>query len=275
MGETVFYGCTSLTEIIFPETATNIGLGCFYGCTAITAADLSTTKVTALASNTFRGCRALTRVDFPNGLTTIGSHSLYGCSALTDLRIPASVVKVRWQAFQGCTALHTLVVESTAVRFESVHLECWRWPLPLHDRTHDHFSGCTSLAAISVPDLDHAMTTWPHDKMFTDCPTQLPELLAAATPSMQLRYYWRPGAHGHALLCLPSEREAVRTVVLVAARLMHRHRDSAHSAAEQRQRQNPCTARQTQPTALPDLPDELWFCILSLIKRHELGGDAV
>ena len=141
------------------------------------------------------------------------------------------------------------------------------------DEYHGHFAGCTSLAAISVPDPDHAMATWPHGAMFVDCIQQLPELLAAATPGMQLRYYWKPGAVGHKL-CLPNTREAVLTVLFVAARLMHRWRASAHSARGNREREQLCqrVPPHVHRTVLPDLPDELWFCILGLIRCHELGG---
>jgi hypothetical protein len=120
------------------------------------------------------------------------------------------------------------------------------------------------------------MATWPHDIMFQNCPTQLPELLAAATPAMQLQHYWKPGQDGHAL-CLPGARKAVRTVLLVAARLMHRWRASADTAAQhgRQRRRTRYMALQAAQAPLPDLPDELWFCILSLVRRHELGGAAV
>ena len=284
IGVWAFYRCTSLAEVIFPDTLVHMEDGCFRACAAITAADLSTTKVATLADYTFydcaslftvkmpaaltaiglqsfAGCRALAGVDFTTSLTTIGPRAFARCSALTDLRIPASVATVRGLAFSGCTALRTVAMESAEVRFT-----------PFNEYgVHNHFSGCTSLAAISVPDLDHAMATWPHDKMFPNCPTLLPTLLAAAAAGMQLQYYWTPGREGHAV-CLPGARTAVCTVLLVAARLMHRWRASAHSAAEHGQRRTP---HQAQHAPLPDLPDELWFCILRLVRRHEIGGAAV
>ena len=102
------------------------------------------------------------------------------------------------------------------------------------------------------------MATWPHTTMFGDCTKQLPALLAASPAAVQLRYYWNPGQDGNAL-CLPGARRAARTVLLVAVRLMHR----CH-AREQGQASN--------GPLLPDMPDELWFCILGFIRRHELGA---
>ena len=276
IGENAFYDCASLTEVIFPDTLAHMGDSCFQYCPAITAADLSTTKLATLADHvfcdctalstanmpttltavgysSFEGCRSLTGFEFPNGLATIGDNAFNGCSALTALHLPASVDTVACGAFKDCTALQTVVMESIKVQFT-----------PSDDDDDDHFSGCTSLTAISVPDPDHAMATWPHDWMFQYCTKQLPELLAEATPGMKLRHYWKPGAEGHALY-LPSESKTVLTVLLVAARLMHRCQAAAHSPDGHEHDQLQV------PLALSDLPDELWFCILSLIRRDELG----
>ena len=283
IGAYAFSGCISLTEVILPDTLVGMGMGCFHSCLNITAVDLSTTNVATVAISTFYGCtslatvkmpatltdigdrsffdcRALTGVEFPNGLTAIGKGAFCLCSALTDLRIPASVATMGGWAFAQCTALQTVAMESTDVKFTS------------YRDKHGQFSGCTSLAAISVPDANHAVATWTHNTMmmFEDCPKQLPVLLAAATADMQLQYYWKPGAEGHAL-CRPSARRAVLTVLLVAVRLMHAWCASADRHGQQ-QRRSHRVAFQARHKVLPDLPDELWFCILRLIRRHKLGG---
>ena len=217
---------TDFTEVVLPNTLTCIDNGAFLRCTRLATLDL------------------------PGALAYIGHNAFTGCSAITALHLPASVDTVGSGAFSDCTALQTVSMESAEVEFE------------YYEDADKYFSGCTSLAAISVPDPDHAMATWPDGGRglfdeYNDEEAHLPKLLAAATPDMQLRYYWYPGQDGHAL-CLPSARRAVLTVLLVAARLMHRQ-----------SRRVALTARRT---VLPDLPDELWFCILSFIRRHELGG---
>ena len=291
LGVFAFLGCTSLTEVIFPDTLVQLGTNCFHDCAAITAADLSATKLATLPEYTFYGCtslaamklpatltgiggrsfvscRALAGVEFPTGLTIIGAYAFCGCTALTDLHIPASVVTVEDRAFEECTTLHTVTMESNEVQFVTSDTGIYH-----------HFSRCTSLAAISVSDPGHAVANWPHNEMFGLGTKQLPELLAAATPDMQLQYYWKRGAEGHAM-CLPSARKVVLTVLLVAARLMQPWCTSAHNGDGQAQlqrvgrsgrAQQQRVAPNARQTALPDLPDELWFCILSLIRRHELG----
>ena len=136
-----------------------------------------------------------------------------------------------------------------------------------------HFSRCKSLAAISDPNPDHAMATWPHSEIFPDCPKQLRELLAAAAAAMQLRHYWHPGQDGHAL-CLAGPAHAGLSSPCSSSQRgscwqTSKHSTAAHGQCRQRR------SRQVALTALPDLPDELWLCILSFIRRQELGGAVV
>ena len=274
IGGGAFNGCTSLATLDLPDTLTSIGASTFSGCTSLATLDLPNT-LTYIGTKAFAACTSLATLVLPGTLTSIGGGAFAGCSAIAALHLPASVDTVGSSAFCDCTALQTLSMESAKVQFHFLFDEC---DSPGHidtltNYTDDgHFSGCTSLAAISAPNPDHAMATWPHDEMFVYCPKQLPELLAAATAAMQLWYYWHPGQDGHAL-CLHSARRAVLTVLLVAARLMHRWRASTHSTAEhgQRQRRSRRVALTARQTVLPDLPDELWFCILSFIRRQELG----
>ena len=244
IGTSAFEGCTGLVDLHLPSSVQTIERNAFRGCTGLVGLHLGDSLQT-IGDCAFRDCTGLVDLAF------------YRCSAVSGLHRPASVATVKGSAFKGCTALETVVMESIKVQFT------------LYAFT---FSGCTSLAAISVPDPDHAMSTWPHDTMFQKCTKQLHELLEGATPDMQLRYYWKPGAGGHAL-CLTSARKAVVTVLLIAARLMHRWRAGTHNTAEHGQ--SPLTVPrvglQTRPL-FPDLPDELWFYILRLIRRHELGG---
>ena len=56
-----FYGCKSLTKVIFPATLQSIG------------------------SNSFYGCKSLTEVIFPATLQSIGNQSFYGCDNISAM----------------------------------------------------------------------------------------------------------------------------------------------------------------------------------------------
>ena len=282
MHELAFRGCTALAEVLLPSTLVKLGEYAFYLCTMLASVDLSCTKLSAIEKDTFAyctnlatimfpatlttignhaflRCTTLTEFDLPCKLETIGAHAFFGCTSLAELRFPGSVITVGTSAFHGCTALHTVVVESSTLRFQTDELY----------GTSQQFYDCAALAAISVPDTA-ATAAWPND-MFTGpnpCTLPIAALLAAATPRMQLQFYWKPGRNAHTL-CSSRAREAVCAVLLVATRWTHRWKALGLPAGARRSSRVQAVRVRL---ALPDLPDELWFCILGLLRRHELGG---
>ena len=106
-----FANCTSLAEIIFPDTLVHMGEYCFYSCAAITAPTWPRPKSPLWQKACFNAARAYqpsrclphslplvpaasspaVRWRGSNGLTTIAEGAFAQCSALTDLRTPASV----------------------------------------------------------------------------------------------------------------------------------------------------------------------------------------
>ena len=286
MHKRAFCGCTALAEVLLPSTLVKLEAYAFSRCTMLASVDLSGTKVSAIVDSTFgccvnlttitfpatlttigggnfalgafRGCTKLTGFALPSRLETIGADAFEGCSSLAELRIPGSVLTVASYAFSRCTALHTVVVESSTLRFETSE----------GYGAAGHFYDCAALAAISVPDTA-ATAAWPNS-MFTGtnpCTLPLAALLAAATPRMQLQFYWKPGRDARTL-CSSRAREAVCTVLLVATRWTHRW--EALSLPVAARRSSHVQAARVR-LALADLPDELWFYILGLIRRHELG----
>ena len=282
MHELAFYDCAALAEVLLPSTLVKLEPNAFYGCTMLASVDLSCTKLSAIKKDTFAECTNLATITFPATLTAIGEGAFFRCTKLTEfdlpprletigegafadctilaeLRLPGSVLTMGAFAFAGCTALHTVVVESSALRFETHEVY----------GTSQQFRNCAALAAISVPDTA-ATAAWTNS-MFTGnnpCTLPLAALLAAATPRMQLQFYWKPGRDAHTL-CSSRAREVVFVVLLVATRWTHRWKALGLPAAARRSsRVQAARVR----LALPDLPDELWFYILALIRRHELGG---
>ena len=75
IGNSAFYGCTSLQNITIPDSVTSIGDSAFYGCTGLTG------------------------VTIGNGVTKIGNFVFYGCSSLTSFTIPEGVTSIGGSAF--------------------------------------------------------------------------------------------------------------------------------------------------------------------------------
>lgn len=62
--EWAFYGCTSLTSVVIPESVTIIGWNAFAGCTALTSLVIPN-SVTSIEEWAFYSCTSLTRVTCP------------------------------------------------------------------------------------------------------------------------------------------------------------------------------------------------------------------
>ena len=245
-----------ITSVTFPDSLRVIGSAAFAFCSGVKRIDLSKTQVTAIHDQAFLSCLDLVEVILPPTLATIGTLAFCSCD-IRALLLPASVAEVGPSAFRACTDLQTVVLEGSSVLFPTSK-----------DGMARQFMRCRALATVSVPDTTVA-PTWPNAKygMFEDCNKTMAELLAAAKPSTQLQFYWKPG-HEAYLQCSPVAREAVFAVLLVATRWTHRGQALGSSPAARRSSR--ATAARVR-LALPDLPDEMWFCILRLIRRHELG----
>ena len=81
LGNRAFERCSSLTEVVIPNSVTTIRDSAFYGCSS------------------------LTNVVIPNSVTKIGDWAFFGCTSLTEVVIPNSVTTIGLLAFAGCDNL--------------------------------------------------------------------------------------------------------------------------------------------------------------------------
>ena len=176
IGTNAFYGCTNLSNVIFPDTAsavsqlTVIGSGAFSQCTNLTTilTNAKLDNLTTIEGGAFLGCSSL--IAFPledcGKLTKIDSNSFDGCSSLTSMFLPKSLVEVAEYTFAGCSDLSTVTFETgigiTAIS-EGLFLECYSLTdieIPASVKTiyFDAFNSCTSLSSVTFEE-DSALTT--------------------------------------------------------------------------------------------------------------------
>ena len=203
IGEYAFDYCSSLTSIIIPNSVTHIGEHAFYYCSSLTSITIPN-SVTIIDYGTFEGCSGLTSIDIPNSVTIIFGSAFKGCTGLTsvnisdiaswcgidfadsdanplyyahhlylngseitDLIIPSSLTSINPNAFEGCTGLTGIIVESGNIIYDSrdncnaiietatntLIAGCKNTTIPnsVTSIGIDAFKGCTGLTSIDIP----------------------------------------------------------------------------------------------------------------------------
>ena len=134
--ERAFQGCTSIVDLVIPDSVIYIGARAFYKCEAlenvtlgkgithissytfykcISLKSVSTSEnLVSVGDYAFRGCTALEVFDF-NQVETIGRYAFYSCSSLKAINIPATLTSIGDYAFRGCTSVSSIVIPDTVV----------------------------------------------------------------------------------------------------------------------------------------------------------------
>jgi len=112
IGESAFYGCSSLTSVTIPNSVTSIGEEAFYGCSGLTSITIPDC-VTCIGEWAFYGCKSLTSVTIPDGVTSIKWCTFYDCDSLTSVTIPNSVTSIENGAFHGCKSLTSVTIPNS------------------------------------------------------------------------------------------------------------------------------------------------------------------
>ena len=81
IGVFAFSGCTSLVNIVIPNSVTNIG------------------------ESAFQKCSSLTSIVIPDSVSSIGASAFSYCSSMTSIVIPNSVISIGKDAFDECDML--------------------------------------------------------------------------------------------------------------------------------------------------------------------------
>lgn len=159
IGESAFWGCTSLLEVELPVSLTTIGPKAFRNCSGITQitvdngtsdtspftpnavstlnTDLDLTKLpnlTFMDFEAFAGCSSLTSVTTSSHISSLSKDTFKDCTKITSVTIDAATTTLNEACFSGCTRMATLTFNGTGVTFGK---SC--------------FNNCDALTRVTIP----------------------------------------------------------------------------------------------------------------------------
>ena len=148
-----FQECKSLTNLVigYSPEVTDTGTNVFNGCTSLQSVNLfeACPNITTIGNFTFSGCTALKTiytanlkqegaVIIPEGVTSIGQEAFYNCDNVKYLSLPSTITYLGPSVIRDSSALEFVDFNENA---NAINLDNW-----------GHFSGCSSLKAVSLPD---------------------------------------------------------------------------------------------------------------------------
>ncbi len=131
--EQVFFNCQSITSVTISNSVKSIGECAFYNCSSLKSATIGD-SVTSIAWGAFENCTNLNSIMIPNSVTSIGGSAFFGCTRLASITIPNSVTSIEQYAFWGCESLASITIPN---RVTSIRAEA--------------FKNCSSLDSITIP----------------------------------------------------------------------------------------------------------------------------
>ncbi|MBP5510668.1 MAG: leucine-rich repeat domain-containing protein, partial [Kiritimatiellae bacterium] len=178
-----------VTNLVIPESVTNIGNSAFYCCTTLVSVTIPD-SVTSIGTAAFQNCSTLTNVAIGSGVTSIDNAAFLGCGGLQEfivsdensrymskggllmtkdgdtlvrgvngvVTISDGVTSVDASAFQGCTGLVSVTIPDSVT---SIGTAAFQSCSSLTNVTigggvtnmgNSAFSGCSTLAKVTIPD---------------------------------------------------------------------------------------------------------------------------
>ncbi len=130
IGSEAFSSATGITEVILPDSVTEIEYGAFRNCTNLNKVDLG--SITNMSFQIFSGCTSLTEITIPKTLKkgsvspvldnsnitkitleeglTIVPENLCSNTGITEIVIPDSVTEIEYGAFNNCDSLEKITI---------------------------------------------------------------------------------------------------------------------------------------------------------------------
>lgn len=177
IGNYAFASCSSVTNIIIPDSMTNIGDWAFYHCESLTSVSLGR-SISHIGNNAFYHCPSLISFDVdpeniihasidgilynkdvtvliqcpvgkigdvivPDSVTIIGDRAFSYCPYITSITLGDNVVQIGNSAFTSCTSLTSITIPDSVTTMG-----------------YSVFHGCYNLATITIGNGVTSISDW-------------------------------------------------------------------------------------------------------------------
>lgn len=129
IGNFAFGFCSSMREIVIPNTVSTLGNHAFYNCQLSNV--ILPNSITSIGEYGFRDDTMLTNIVFA-GIETVGVRAFYGCNSMSNFVFPSTVSSILDYAFYSCggvkyydfTACTSIPTLSSAPVFNGIPVDC-------------------------------------------------------------------------------------------------------------------------------------------------------
>lgn len=153
----VLNNCKAISEVIIPDTITEIPDGAFYNCVGLKSITIPNTIV-SIGYEAFGGCVGLNTITMPNSLTSIGSNAFNGCSGLKSVVLSDNLIEIKSNAFEGCAGIIKLEIpDSVTTIGKDAFASCTgikelKLSESLTELSERVFYNCTGISSVKIPE---------------------------------------------------------------------------------------------------------------------------
>lgn len=155
--DAIFKNCAGLTEVVIPNSISQISGGAFYNCVGLKNV-IMPDNINLIENDAFSGCTGITNITFSKELKSIQKAAFENCSGIKTLNLPNKLISIGESAFEGCTGIKKLELPNSITTIgRRAFMECsgisqLTISNQLTKIDNETFSNCSGLTSVSIPE---------------------------------------------------------------------------------------------------------------------------